>query len=347
MQILNVGLIGYGLAGKVFHAPLIGAVEGLRLTHVVSSDASKVHSDLPRVQVLPNAEALFAVPELHVVVIATPNSSHFPLAQQALLAAKHVVVDKPFVTRAADGEELMRLAAARRSVLSVFHNRRWDNDFLTLCEVVRSRLLGEVHTYEAHFDRFRPQVLERWREQDLPGSGVLYDLGAHLIDQALVLFGRPQTVSAQTGVQRAGGKSVDHFRLVLGYRDRTAVLRAASLVRNPGPRYQVHGTRGSFLKHGIDPQEDALRRGGRPGDPGWGRDAHGDYGEITFDSGALQISGRVETLSGCYDTFYRELHKAIVAGEAPPVSARDGVEVVRVIEAAMKSAHTGMLVDFA
>jgi scyllo-inositol 2-dehydrogenase (NADP+) len=348
MQVVNVGLVGYGFAGKVFHAPLIGVVEGLRLTHVASSDAAKVQRDLPRSQVVANAQALLAAPEIDLVVIATPNQSHFGLAQQALVAGKHVVVDKPFVVHASEGEELARLAAARGKVLSVFHNRRWDNDFLTLREVLRSGVLGTVHSYEAHFDRFRPQVrAERWREQDQPGAGVLYDLGSHLIDQALCLFGRPQTVWAQTAVQRAGGKSVDSFRLVLGYRDRTAVLRAASLVRNPGPRYQVHGTRGSFLKHGLDPQEDALRQGVPPGAPGWGQEAPALFGEIAFDNGALRISGRVETLPGCYQGYYGELHAAIAEGKAPPVPAREAIDVIRVIEAAMKSANLGTTIDLA
>ncbi len=348
MQVVNVGLVGYGFAGKVFHAPLIGAVAGLRLTHVASSDAAKVQRDLPQTQVVANAQALLAAPEIDLVVIATPNQSHFALAQQALVAGKHVVVDKPFVIHASEGEELARLAAARGKVLSVFHNRRWDNDFLTLREVLRSGVLGTVHSYEAHFDRFRPQVrAERWRERDEPGAGVLYDLGAHLIDQALCLFGRPQTVWAQTAVQRSGGKSVDCFRLVLGYRDRTAVLRAASLVRNPGPRYQVHGTRGSFIKHGLDPQEDALREGVPPGAPGWGQEAPALFGEIAFDSGALRIGGRVETLPGCYQAYYGELHAAIADGKTPPVPAREAIDVIRVIEAAMKSANLGTTIDLA
>jgi scyllo-inositol 2-dehydrogenase (NADP+) len=348
MRVVNVGLVGYGLAGKVFHAPLIGAVEGLRLTHVASSDAAKVQRDLPQAQVVANAQALLAAPEIDLVVVATPNQSHFALAQQALLAGKHVVVDKPFVIHSAEGEELARLAAARAKVLSVFHNRRWDNDFLTVREILRSGLLGAVHSYEAHFDRFRPQVREeRWREQDLPGAGVLYDLGSHLIDQALCLFGRPLSVWAQTAVQRPGGKSVDCFRLVLGYRDRTAVLRAASLVRHPGPRLQVHGTRGSFIKHGLDPQEDALRHGARPLSPGWGQEAAALFGEIAFDSGALRISGRVETLPGRYHAYYAELRAAIAEGGAPPVSAREAIDVIRVIEAATKSAAMGTTVELA
>ena len=346
MRVMNVGLVGYGLAGKVFHAPLIGAVEGLRLTHVTSRDAAKVQHDLPRAQVVADAQTLLAVPEIDLVVIATPNPSHFTLAQQALLAGKHVVVDKPFVVHAAEGEELARLAAARGKVLSVFHNRRWDNDFLTLRELLRSGLLGAVHSYEAHFDRFRPQVREeRWREQDVPGAGVLYDLGSHLIDQALCLFGRPQSVWAQTAVQRPGGKALDCFRLVLGYRDRTAVLRAASLVRQPGPRFQVHGTRGSFIKHGLDPQEEALRQGARPGGPGWGEDPAALFGEIAFDSGALRVRGRLETLPGRYQAYYAELLAAIAQGGAPPVPALEATEVIRVIEAAMKSAALGTTVE--
>jgi scyllo-inositol 2-dehydrogenase (NADP+) len=344
MQSLDVGLIGYGLAGKVFHAPLLAAVPGLRLTHVVSSDPAKVLRDLPQVTVLRDAAALLAVAEIDLVIVAAPNVAHFPLAQQALLADKHVVVDKPFVVHAAQGEELLRLAAARGRVLSVFHNRRWDGDFLTVRELLRGGLLGEVHGYEAHFDRYLPQAGDGWREQDAPGAGVLYDLGSHLIDQALCLFGRPQTVWAQLGTQRPAAQATDWFHVVLDYRERRVVLRAGSLVHTPGPRYQIHGAHGSFAKHGLDPQEAALLRGARPGDAGYGCDAPESYGQLAFDSGALRVAGRVHTLPGCYQAYYSALHAAIVAGKAPPVPARDGVEVVRVIEAAQRSAETGMLV---
>ena len=347
MESLGVGLIGYGLAGRVFHAPLLATVEGLRLTHVVSSNADAVRRDWPQVQVLPDAAALLAVPGIDLVIVAAPNATHFPLAQQALLAGKHVVVDKPFVVHAGQGEELLRLAAARVRVLSVFHNRRWDGDFLTVREVASGGLLGEIHSYEAHYDRFSPQVGEGWREQDAPGSGVLYDLGSHLIDQALCLFGRPQTVWAEVGRQRSGASAPDFFHVALGYRERRVVLRAGSMVHTPGPRYQLHGTRGSFSKHGIDPQEAALHRGERPGAGDWGCDAPEAYGEIAFENGLLRVTGRVQTLPGAYQTYYRELHGAIVQGGAPPVLAREAVEVVRVIEAAQRSADTGMLVTLA
>ena len=346
MQTLNVGLVGYGLAGSVFHAPLIRSVEGLRLTHVASSVAAKVHGDLPDVQVVASPQALFRLPQVDLVVIATPNLMHFPLAKEALLAGKHVVVDKPFVIRAAEGEELARLAVEQGRVLSVFHNRRWDNDFLTVREVIASGLLGAVHTYEAHFDRYRPDVRDRWREQDLPGSGLLYDLGSHLIDQALCLFGPPRTVRGETAVQRPEGKSVDWFRVTLEQEGVRSVLRAGSLVRSPGPRYQIHGATGSFLKHGIDSQEEALRQGQRPGDPGWGRDTEACHGEIAFDRNGLRMTGRVETLTGCYETYYREVRRAITDTSEPPVTAAQAIDVIRVIELASESSSRGAVMPF-
>jgi scyllo-inositol 2-dehydrogenase (NADP+) len=346
MQTVNVGLVGYGLAGSVFHAPLIRSVEGLRLTHVATSVAAKVHGDLPDVEVVETPQALFRTPEVDLVVIATPNLMHFPLAKEALLAGKHVVVDKPFVIRASEGEELARLAVERGRVLSVFHNRRWDNDFLTVREVIASGLLGAVHSYEAHFDRYRPDVRDRWREQNLPGSGLLYDLGSHLIDQALCLFGRPSTVRGETAVQRPEGKSVDWFRVTLEHKSVRSVLRAGSLVRSPGPRYQVHGTTGSFLKHGIDSQEEALRQGRRPGDPGWGRDSEAGYGEIVFDRDGLSVTGRVETLTGCYEAYYRDMRRAITDASEPPVTAAQAIDVIRVMELACESSLRGAAVAF-
>jgi scyllo-inositol 2-dehydrogenase (NADP+) len=341
MRVVNVGLVGYGFAGKVFHAPLIGAVEGLRLTHVASSDAAKVQRDLPQAQVVANAQALLAAPEVDLVVVATPNQSHFALASGRCSRASS---GGQAVRGAGSGREHNGSRRANFGSLSVFATGAGQH-FLTLREILRSGLLGPVHSYEAHFDRFRPQVhAERWREQNQPGAGVLYDLGSHLIDQALCLFGRPQTVWAQTAAQRPGAKSVDSFRLVLGYRERTAVLRAASLVRNPGPRYQVHGTRGSFIKYGFDPQEDALRQGARPGASGWGEETAALFGELAFD--AAHCASRKS--SRCPAATRRATRcGGDRRGQGAAVSAREAIDVIRVVEAAMKSAALGTTIDLA
>ncbi len=347
MQPIRTAIIGYGLAGSVFHAPIIRAVEGLALTKVVSSDPAKVLRDHPDVDVVASPDALFADPDVDLVVIATPNTTHYPLARQALEAGKHVVVDKPFVIRAEEGLRLVELAKKQGRVLSVYQNRRWDNDFLTVKKLVNGGLLGDVHTYQAHYDRFRPEVRNRWREQNLEGSGILYDLGSHLIDQALHLFGLPQTVWADLAVQRTGGQAVDYFHLVLDFGATKAILHAGSLVKQPGPRYQVHGSKGSFLKYGIDSQEELLRQGKRPGAAGWGEDRPEWYGELTTEVGDVTLTSKIPTETGCYEAYYRSIVRAIAGDGEVPVDARDAVHTIRVIECAMRSSQEKRTVPFA
>jgi len=348
VQDLNIGLIGYGFAGATFHAPLIGAVPGLVLAHVASSRPDLVRAAHPRAQVHADPQALIAAPELDVVVIATPNDSHHPLARDALLAGKHVVVDKPFTLTVAEAEDLAQLARRQGRLLSVFHNRRWDNDFLTVRQQVESGVLGEINTFISTLDRYRPAVRVRWREDGaVPGSGTLFDLGPHLIDQALLLFGRPLSVLADVGLQRHGASAPDYFHLVLAYGGGLRViLHGGSLVRQPGARFAVHGRLGSFVKHGFDPQEDALRAGLAPGQAGWGLDAEPAYGELVLDREGAAVASRVPTLAGAHHAFYRGLREAIVNGAPPPVTAEEGVDVMRVIEAAQRSAAEGRLIPF-
>ncbi len=344
MRQVHVGLIGYGLAGATFHAPIIAAIPSLALRKVVSSRAAEVARDHPGVEVVQDADTLVADPEIELVVIATPNATHYPLARRALEAGKHVVVEKPFAVRVAEADELVRLAAERERVLTVYHNRRWDGDFLTLKQCIESGSLGRVVTYEAHFDRYRPEVRDRWRERDEPGSGALYDLGSHLIDQALDLFGLPETVLADVGAQRAGALTDDYFHLLLGYGELRVILHSGSLARQPAFRFSVHGDRGSFLKRGTDPQEEQLKQGMWPGDPGWGLDPAEQHAELVTEVGGLPMHARVETLPGSYETFYAGIARAIQEGTPVPVAATDARNTIAVIEAAMRSSREGRAV---
>jgi scyllo-inositol 2-dehydrogenase (NADP+) len=345
MQQFSVGLIGYGLGGSVFHAPLIAAVPGLRLSRISSRSAKRdeVQRAYPGVALDETPQAMLTDPDIKLVVVCTPNASHYVLARDALLAGKHVVVDKPFVLSSAEGDELIAMARERNLLLSVYQNRRWDGDFLTLRRSLESGELGEVHTYRAHFDRYSPQVKKRWKEAAEPGAGVLWDLGSHLIDQALVLFGPPQSVTAQLSVQRAGARVEDSFELLLDYGSRKVMMHAGAQVCAPGPRYEVHGTLGSFVKYGVDTQEDALKRGERPGDEGWGRDIPANYATITS---ATDGGRAVETIRGSYERFYPGMHAAIAGGQAVPVAAGDAVNVVRVIECAQRSHRERRTIDF-
>ena len=334
---IHVGLVGYGMSGSVFHAPLIEYLPELTLKTVVSSDPAKVQRTYPMVSVVPTLDLLLTDTDISLVVIATPNETHYALAKQALEAGKHVVVDKPFVLSSMQADELIALAHAHHVLLSVYQNRRWDNDFLTIRYLLETGVLGSISTYESHYDRYRPVVRNRWREQAIPGSGILYDLGAHLIDQALVLFGLPATVWADIRAQRVGAKTDDYFHIVLGYPERVAILHAGSLVRESGPHFQVHGSKGSYLKYGLDPQEDALKAGRLPNEPTWGRENEAMYGELTMSVGELAVKGKVPTLPGHYEAFYEGIVETIMYGKQVPVSPEDARNTIRVIEAARRS----------
>ncbi|VEI69942.1 oxidoreductase [Serratia rubidaea] len=334
-ETLRVGLVGYGYASKTFHAPLIAGTPGLELAAVVSSDAGKVHADWPALPVVSEPQALFNDPTLDLIVIPTPNDTHYPLAQQALAAGKHVVVDKPFTVTLSQARALQQQAQQRGLLLSVFHNRRWDSDFLTLKTLLQEGSLGEVVYFESHFDRFRPQVRQRWREQGGAGSGIWYDLGPHLIDQALQLFGKPQTLFVDLGQLRPGSQSVDYFHALLQYGKRRVVLHGSMLAAAEGPRYVVHGTQGSYIKYGLDPQEDRLKAGERLPQADWGYDMRD--GVVTLSRDDVLAEQPLLTLPGNYPAYYAAIRDAINGDGANPVPAAEAIAVMEMIELGIES----------
>lgn len=340
---IGVGVVGSGMSATSLHLPLIAAEPGLELRTVVTSRPERVPSG---VAVVPNVDALLDDPAIALVVVAVPNAAHHAVARPALEAGRHVVVDKPFTVTTAEADDLIRLADERDLRLTVFHQRRWDADHRTIRRLVDDGVLGRVTVHLGRYDRFRSGPPERWTERDEPGAGVLYDLGAHLIDQALDLFGTPRTVWADLGVQRSGGGAVDYVHVVLGYGDGLRVLlHAGSLIRAPGPRFEVHGDRGSFVKDGMDGQIAALLAGARPGDPGFGDEPPERYGTLTTDVAGLTATARLASVPGDYAAFYRETAAAL-RGEGPvPVPAEQARDVIRVIEAAVTSSRDGRVVD--
>lgn len=335
---LRVALIGYGFAGKTFHAPLIAATPGLSLSLVGSRDPAKVHADHPRIKVIDDPLAAVTDPRADLVVIATPNDSHAPLARAALAAGKHVVVDKPFTLDLAEARELSELAQRHRRLLSVFHNRRWDSDYLGVKQAIADGVLGEVAHFESHIDRFRPQVRERWREQAGPGSGVWWDLGPHLVDQALQLFGLPERVVASLAIQRRDGQSSDWAHVLLEYGARRVVLHASMLAAGGSARFVVHGERGSLVKPRADQQEAQLLAGVVPGSPGWGAD--GD--DLIFHDG--EGSRRLTTPSGDQRRYYMGVRDAVLGHGDNPVPPAQAIAVMAVLEAAQRSADEGRAV---
>ena len=347
MAEIQVGLIGYGMAARVFHAPVIRSVAGLRLKKVVERHGDESRDLYPPVEVVRDAAALLQDEEIELVVIATPNSSHFELARQSLLARKHVVVEKPFTVTSAQAQDLIELAREQERIISVNQNRRWDGDFQTVRKILEGKLLGRLIEFESHYDRFRNSPRPgAWREQEGEGSGILYDLGSHLIDQAQVLFGLPEKITADLRIQREFAKATDNFELILHYDGLKVALRAGMLVRGRSPRFILHGSRGSFLKYGIDPQEEALKQGRLPSEPGWGQEPKERWGRLITEASGLNLRGRVETIAGCYQAFYRNIADAIGGRAELAVKPEEARNTIRIIELAIESGEQGRTVPF-
>ncbi|HDS0924129.1 TPA: oxidoreductase [Stenotrophomonas maltophilia] len=342
--IAQVGLIGYGLAGSVFHAPLIQHTPGLALHSIVSSQRERLLRSFTDVHIHADVAPLLADPAVDAVVIATPNEQHAPLALAALRAGKHVLVDKPFALSTAEAEAVVDAAREAGRVVCVFQNRRFDADFLTLRGLLAAGTLGRIAEVHSHFDRYRPQVRDRWRESDAPGSGLWMDLGPHLLDQMLQLFGWPEAISADITAQRDGARSDDYFHAVLHYPAMRAIVHAGSLVAASAPRFAVHGSAGSYLKDGLDVQEDQLRQGIAPGAPGWGLDPqHGQRVQVDADGKAHRHS--VDNAVGDYRRFYAAFRDAILGQGQAPVSTEEALQLMRLLEAGRESADSGRRVD--
>lgn len=328
---INVAVVGFGNAGRTFHTPLVSAEPGLRLHTVVSSRPDEVRAVWPDARVVPSYDAVLADPAIGLIVLATPDAVHAEQAEAALKAGKPVVVDKPFALDLADARRLVALSEAAGVLLSVFQNRRWDADFLALQAELGSGRLGEVVTVESRFDRHRPVARDRWRETD--GDGVWMDLGPHLVDQILTLFGPPEAVLCDLAVQRPGGRTPDWAHAVLRYPDKRVVLNAAMVCAAPDVRFAVHGTRGSWLKSGLDVQEGQSKAGLAPGGPGWGVDPRPG----TFVDGETGVRTPAPGPPGDYRAFYAGVASAL-RGEGPaPVTARQALGVMEVLDAGLRS----------
>jgi predicted dehydrogenase len=344
---IDVGLVGFGFAGKTFHAPVIAAVEGLRLAAILQRHGSEAEQSYPAARMVRSLEELLAIESVHLIVIATPNASHFNLARQCLLAGRDVVIDKPFTTTYAEADELVALAGKNKRVLSVYQNRRYDGDFLTVQHLLAENKLGRVVLFESHFDRFRPQLkADAWRERPEPGSGILFDLGPHLIDQAMLLFGMPEAVSADVRAEREGSSTDDAFDVVLHYPRMRAVLRASVLVTTPTPRFAVHGTQGGYLKYGLDPQEDALKRGETPAGEFWGHEAPERWGTLLTLQGDAFRSEPLATLAGDYRLYYQNLRDAMLGAAPLAVTPEQALTVMRALELARESSRRRCVVPW-
>jgi predicted dehydrogenase len=333
---LRVALVGYGLAGKAFHAPLISSTKGLRLATVVSSAPQKVLVDWPGVDVVESFAAALADPTIDLVVIATPDHLHAEHAIAAIKAGKHVVIDKPLAPTLAEAQSIATHAASSDRLVSVFQNRRWDGDFLTLQRLLKEGSLGEIVEFTSHFDRFRPDVTHRWKDER--AGGVWQDLGAHLVDQALRLFGMPRAVYADITTQKRGGAGADYAHVLLHYDRLRVSLHMSQLNAAHDFRFALHGTCGSYVKHGLDPQEDQSKAGLSPRQDDWGVDRRlGSVTQLSPDGTSLELP--VPNEVGDYGAFYEQLRDAILGKGANPVPISQALDVIRVIEAGQLSAR--------
>lgn len=340
-MVLNVGLVGFGFAGKVFHAPVIRAVEGLRLAAIVQRRG-------PPDPAYRDVEFVRSVDELltraiDLVVVATPNTSHHSIAKQALRAGRHVVVDKPFTTTMAEAEDLVETAARQRRVISVYQDRRYTGDFATVQKVIRDGAVGRVVSYESHFDRFRPERKPTaWREEDLPGSGVWFDIGPHLFDQALLLFGLPDAIGADIRVERDVAVVDDAFDVTLHYARARALLRASMLAQPVGPTWTVHGTEGTFIKYGMDPQEAALKEGRVPTEPDWDAEPPELYGRLVTPAGVRQVP----TLRSSFTCYYENIRDVLLGHGSLAVTPEWSLDVMRGLVLARDSSRQRRILEW-
>lgn len=338
---IRAGVVGFGLGGRIFHAPFLQAVDGLELAAILQRHGNDAAEAYPSVPVVRSMEELLAQPELALVVITTPPSTHFELARQSLLANKHVVIDKPFVATSEQALELIELARARNRVLSAYQNRRWDGDFQTLEKLIAQGKLGRLVSLESRFERFHPGLRpKQWQEKNLPGNGLLHDLGAHLVDQALALFGVPETIAADIRHDRDQTAVNDAFTIELRYPRLRVWLYSTMLACAPGPRFVAHGTSGSYVKYGLDPQEPALKGGAVLGGPHWGEEPEAAWGMLTTIENGGVAERPIPTLPGDYRGYYENVRDAILGTAPLAVPGEQGWRVIRMLELAIESSDT-------
>jgi len=338
---IRVGLVGFGMAGRVFHAPLISSVEGLELAAVVERTTNAAAERYPGITTYRSVEALLADSSVRLVVVATPNSTHFPISMQALEAAKNVVVDKPAALRTTEVAQLAELAGGLGLHLFPFHNRRFDNDFLTIRKLMDERSLGRLVHFESNFDRWRPGLSSRaWKEASDEG-GILLDLGTHLVDQALVLFGPPAAVGAEVQRERDGEGSNDAVTIRLHYYSGFSVTLGANCLSTLArPRFHLRGSRGNFWKWGLDPQEDALGKVAKISDSNWGQEPAGRWGTLSVDVDGGLVTRPISSATGDYRLFYAGVRDVLLGSSpTPPVTPVDAWRVARVLEWAQESSE--------
>jgi predicted dehydrogenase len=350
MKIINVGLLGFGKGGMVHHEPMLTVVPGFKITKIfnISTNREYLAKKYPVSVVTENPDDIFQDDSIDLVVITTPNDTHFDFAKRALESGKNVVVDKPFTATAEQAKELIQIAKRNNKIISVHQNRRWDGDFKTVRSIVESGVLGKLVEVEFHYDLYLPFVnSETWREKNKSTGGLEYDVGSHIIDQMLQLFGKPRAVFGDMRIQRDNSRTIDSFEIILDYPEIKATLKSGALFKDSTPRYTLIGANGIFVKTGEDVQEPDLIKGLRPekGQP-WGVEDADNWGKINTTINGVHIVGRIETIPGDYREFYSNIYQALTAGESLKVTAEQAMDVIRVINLANESSKQKQWLDF-
>ena len=341
-------IASFGMSGVVFQGPSLKIFPNLFKIHKILERTKNISAlRYPEATIVRSYDEILKDPEVELVLVNTPDHLQFEMARQALEAGKHVVVEKPFTKTSEDARELISLAHQNGVILTVYQSKRLDNGFLTLRKILEDKLLGRIVEYEAHYDRYRNYIQEgSWKEDGDERTGVLYNLGSHIVDQTLVLFGLPRAVTAHLNVLRTGGRTTDNFDIRLHYDNFNAILRCSYLVREMGPQYIVHGTEGSFIKMGTDPQEELMKLHHLPNEPQWGEDKPSDWGTLNTSINGLHFHGKIETLPGNLAAFFSKLYGTIREGAELFVKPEESLTVIRILEACLESNRLKKTVEF-
>lgn len=343
--LIHAGIIGFGLSGKVFHAPFIYTHPAFHLSAIVERNHQFSKEIYPDVSVVKNYSELINDAGIGLIIIATPNIYHYPMARECLLAGKHVVIEKPLTPSSSEADTLIALSKETGKKIFVYQNRRWDGDFLTIKRLIKENALGDLRYYEAHFDRYSPNLkTNAWRDKNIPGGGILFDLGSHLIDQALALFGLPDSIRADIRAERPESKVDDSFDIEMFYPDKNIVLKAGMMVKKIGPRFIIEGSEATYTKFGIDPQEACLKAGMMPDTTNWGEEDPEFFGKLESINGSDNKNRIITTEPGNYMRFYDNVYEVLVKNKPMEVGAGDARDVIFIIEKAFESNHKKQLI---
>jgi len=347
MKPIVTALCSFGMSGQVFHGPSLKVLPQFKVHKILERNLRNSEKHYPQATIVKDFDKILHDPVVELVIVNTPDEYHFEMAKMAMEAGKHVVVEKPFVKRSEDAVALMEIAKRNQVLMTVYQNRRLDGGFLTVRKVLENKLLGRVVEYECHYDRYRNFIQEgSWKEDGDERTGVLFNLGPHIVDQALVLFGKPNSVTAKLSVLRTGGRTTDHFDIRLHYTGFDATLRCSYLVREMGPQFIVHGTEGSFVKMATDPQEEMLKQNRLPDEAGWGKEPFADWGKLNTSVNGLHIEGKIETIPGNYAQFYDNLYDAIRNGGELMVKPEEALTTIRILETCLISNKEQRTISF-